>query len=1352
MTQETQIRISADTRPAEAQLRALNRLIATTGTGGFGPASAALQQLNGNMSIATGAAARMSAGITGAGASAQRASGGFMGLAGAIGSLSAIMATLGFAALGGGVLSATAKVESLKASLATVTGSAAAAGAEFDRLAKFAAKTPFSLEQSVSGFTKLVALGLNPSEAAMKSYGNTASAMGKDLNQMIEAVADASTGEFERLKEFGIKAKSEGDKVSFTFQGVTTTIGKNAAEIEGYLQKIGEKNFAGAMELQAATLGGAFSNLKDTVFLAFAAIGEGDLSKSISAVINGVSQTIANSLPALRQFGADMAGVISSVANVAGPVFGLLIGNLGTMIGLVKVAAASWLAFKAAGAVSTVLAMTKQVIALNMALGATGPVSALFAAGMKAVQGAIRGVTAALLANPFTALAVAITGIIALLYEFSDKIKIGGGSIASLSSLVKSFAESVGPLFSAIGDTVSTVFTAIGDIASSVFGGLLDTIKPFFKGFDFSIAGMLRFAAKVLDGLVTVFNFALAAIKQSFNTLPQFLGFVFATAFNGATSMIEKFANGAISAINLLISAANAMGASFDKIDPVKLERMAATMPKIKGGGELWAGAQSSAASAYVEGRIARAGAIEGAGAKERTSAGFNPPSPTGKPTGAANDNDAGKKVADAQKKLEEIQAKYDEFFLSLSEQTKLAAMLPAEAERYNKELELRKILGDGELKNARELSDLEKQKIDSALKGKALAEITRDMKIAERDLAFEKSRLEEQAAIIASGTTEQVAEKLALEEKLAKFKKAAMEAGIPLEDAAFQKALATLSVRERENIALAKRNELIKAGLDDTSYAKDAIRTDGTDEQRRAAALNDRNIREEQLKAQLEAGRITIGEYDAGMRRVHREHSEAMRAIAGEFYDQMTDGVYRLANLFEGKMGEVFGALGRVIEKLKQIDPEGKIGGALKGLFGEKFMKDIGAAFGKALDGAELGGEIANLAHAIGIKGFNKTGAQIGGAIGSFIPIPGGQIIGSVIGGIIGSIFAKAPRAAAVIESGNVSVTGNKAAQRDAVSTSANSITSALSSIAESLGGALGTYAVSIGKYKDHFRVSGIATSRVGEKHPNTPLLYNGTDEAEAIRIAIQNAIADGAITGISDFAQKALRALDVDQAIALAGQFTEITKALDAMADPIGFAVKEINTSLDALVKKMVAVGASSEDLAKVEDYRSKKLAEAYKSGIDTLSKFKDALNGQGTGVTDLTRLNTALGKFEAFKADIAAGKQIDQSAFTAIGSEIMGLASSVYGTSTGAFQDIRAMLTEATQGAIDTYQQSYDDAMAAAIEAQTNAITNQQAITNDLLRQQNDLLERMQNGGGSGTSDLVNSIMGNQRANYY
>lgn len=155
--------------------------------------------------------------------------------------------------------------DKLNSGLITMTGSAENAAKAFQVLQQFAKETPYGLNQAVEGFTKLVALGLEPSKEALISYGNTAAAMGKDLNQMIEAVADAATGEFERLKEFGIKASQQGDKVSFTFQGVTTTVKKNSEEIQKYLLAIGNTQFAGAMETRSKTLDGALSSLSDTV-------------------------------------------------------------------------------------------------------------------------------------------------------------------------------------------------------------------------------------------------------------------------------------------------------------------------------------------------------------------------------------------------------------------------------------------------------------------------------------------------------------------------------------------------------------------------------------------------------------------------------------------------------------------------------------------------------------------------------------------------------------------------------------------------------------------------------------------------------------------------------------------------------------------------------------------------------------------------------------------------------------------------------------------------------------------------------------------------------------------------------
>lgn len=167
----------------------------------------------------------------------------------------------------------------LNAQLITATGSAENASVAFEALQDFAKNTPYDLAQAVEGFTKLVNLGLTPSEKALTSYGNTAAAMGKDLGQMVQAVANATTGELEMLKSFGIKAKVEGDKISFIFRGTKTTVQNNAQEIEKYMMALGENEFAGAMQQRMNSLDGAVSNLADSwdqLFLNVSNAGVGD--------------------------------------------------------------------------------------------------------------------------------------------------------------------------------------------------------------------------------------------------------------------------------------------------------------------------------------------------------------------------------------------------------------------------------------------------------------------------------------------------------------------------------------------------------------------------------------------------------------------------------------------------------------------------------------------------------------------------------------------------------------------------------------------------------------------------------------------------------------------------------------------------------------------------------------------------------------------------------------------------------------------------------------------------------------------------------------------------------------------
>jgi hypothetical protein len=255
-------------------------------------------------------------------------------------SMAGLAIGVAFGALVRGIYQTTKEFQKLEASLETVTGSAEAADAAFAMIEDFASRTPYQLDQVVGAFIKLQALGLDPSKESLQSYGNTASAMGKDLNQMIEAVADAATGEFERLKEFGIKSRSEGKQVTFTFQGVATTVRNEASAIEGYLRKLGEVQFAGAMERQMNTLGGAISNLEDAYASLLRKMGEDSgLADTLTESVRGLTAAISD--PAFTGALVTAATLISKIGSAAvGAVSDL--DQMGRAIAIARAGYGSW--------------------------------------------------------------------------------------------------------------------------------------------------------------------------------------------------------------------------------------------------------------------------------------------------------------------------------------------------------------------------------------------------------------------------------------------------------------------------------------------------------------------------------------------------------------------------------------------------------------------------------------------------------------------------------------------------------------------------------------------------------------------------------------------------------------------------------------------------------------------------------------------------------------------------------------------------------------------------------------------------------------------------------------------------
>ncbi|MEW6234237.1 MAG: tape measure protein [Candidatus Omnitrophota bacterium] len=204
--------------------------------------------------------------------------------------------------IGRSIIETSSQFQKYRASLETVLQSQNAANEAFRNLQEFATKTPFTLDQSIESFIKLKALGLDPSARALTSFGNTASAFGKDMKQFIEAVADAATNEFERLKEFGIKAKQEADTVNFTFRGVKTEVRKSTADIVEYLTRIGETDFAGAMSKQMERLPGKISNLGDAFTNLKNAIGELGLNK----VVSDIADVSADAMKGMTGLADDM--------------------------------------------------------------------------------------------------------------------------------------------------------------------------------------------------------------------------------------------------------------------------------------------------------------------------------------------------------------------------------------------------------------------------------------------------------------------------------------------------------------------------------------------------------------------------------------------------------------------------------------------------------------------------------------------------------------------------------------------------------------------------------------------------------------------------------------------------------------------------------------------------------------------------------------------------------------------------------------------------------------------------------------------------------------------------------------
>lgn len=243
--------------------------------------------------------------------------------------------TIPLAGAGAAALSTAAKYETLRVSLSTLLGSAEKGAEAFDRLAEFAAKTPFQLEDVAAGAKQLLAFGLNIDEVydSLSFLGDIAGATGSNLQDLTlifgqaRSIGSAYTEDLRQLAQRGVpvfdllseKTGLTGDALrKFIEQGKVTfpllqELLKSTAQEGGI--------FFGGMEAQSKTLSGVFSTFKDNVSLALARIGDAianaiDLRKVMGQLSNAVARAadwFGNLSPGMQKVIVIAAGVAAAL-------------------------------------------------------------------------------------------------------------------------------------------------------------------------------------------------------------------------------------------------------------------------------------------------------------------------------------------------------------------------------------------------------------------------------------------------------------------------------------------------------------------------------------------------------------------------------------------------------------------------------------------------------------------------------------------------------------------------------------------------------------------------------------------------------------------------------------------------------------------------------------------------------------------------------------------------------------------------------------------------------------------------------------------------------------------------------
>lgn len=390
------------------------------------------------------------------------------------------------------------------------------------------------------------------------------------------------------------------------------------------------------------------------------------------------------------------------------------------------------------------------------------------------------------------------------------------------------------------------------------------------------------------------------------------------------------------------------------------------------------------------------------------------------------------------------------------------------------------------------------------------------------------------------------------------------------------------------------------------------------------------------------------------------------------------------------------------------------------RGVFSESLGKTLGQVAGNAALGGASGSVVSGL---LGIKG-SGSGGMLGGAIGGALGKellgslgsfagPIGSIAGGIAGSVVGGLLKKTKTGAANITSvdGDASLSGNSSSFKKAAGGAADSVQDGLARIAETLGASIGAFNVTIGQRHGDWRVregTGSLKIKKGATEFND-------DQAGAIAYAIQLAVSQGAVTGLSAAMDRALRSSpDIDKAIAEALKVQEVEQLLGGLGTEMAAQFK----AFEAQAKERLRIASQyGFDVVAIEkrnaEDRAKLVDQILADRIGSLQQLIDDMKygnlAEGSVMDQRASLVAEIAKA---RADAESGKDGAADKLASLSRSLVELSRESLGTAGGEYAADRKTAIDAAEAVIK------------AENERIKAAQGEQAAMNSKLDQANDL----------------------------